>query len=488
MKFVRESTGLVKEFGTFDVFALNFSFLGPAAGIAYPLFISAFLPNSNWILAVIISSLLMLPLTINYYILSTNIPRSAGDYIYVSRALGPRIGIMVGMSLITAFSMGFPVLAMLEVIMVIIPALQLIGYYLNNNSIISLANVIMNSNVYLFALTTVFIIVSFLLSFKGKVYAKSVSYLTILQLIGGIISLIGLFMMKGKSITDITVPQLNGQTFALASVFALSLFAFSNAPSFFAGEVKRKRNIFFIGYILSYAIATLFTLLFVLAIEYGIGKDEYITYTLQGWNLPIYTGSTLSFLALPFLKSPLLFLVIASGLTWYLLYAMINVSASSRLLFSMSFDRVLPAFLSEVRNGIPVNALLLTLLSSTLFNFIEVYLGLSVSFAIDGLWFLTWNYLVVSIASLKLANLDRRLLITAPLSILGLSTVIISTIFYVLTYPTFENVILQGNVPFDIFTVILPPLIGLITYEVSRIERKKEGIELELIYKEIQPE
>jgi hypothetical protein len=50
-----------------------------------------------------------------------------------------------------------------------------------------------------------------------------------------------------------------------------------------------------------------------------------------------------------------------------------------------------------------------------LFEFIEVYLGYSVSFAVDGLWFIIWNYVIVSIASIKFSSVDKRILITSIL-------------------------------------------------------------------------
>ena len=35
--FVRESSGLIREIDAKDSFSMNFSYLGPAAGVAYPL-------------------------------------------------------------------------------------------------------------------------------------------------------------------------------------------------------------------------------------------------------------------------------------------------------------------------------------------------------------------------------------------------------------------------------------------------------------------
>ncbi|MUM64840.1 amino acid permease [Acidianus infernus] len=489
MKFLRESTGLVKEFSAVDAFALNFSFLGPAAGVSYPLFVSAFLPNSSWILSVILGAVLMIPLVLNYYLLNALIPRSAGDYIYVSRAFGPFAGSVLGMSLLMSFMMGFPVLAMLEVIMVIVPGLQAIGYSLGNKALIDFANSILSSSLNLFVTTTLIVLIAFLLSSSERYYARTFRYLTFLQIIGTVIMIYGLLTFHYAGINNNLDPKLNTQTFALSSIFVLSLFAFANAPSFFAGEIKKSRKSFLAGYLLSYATATIFALLLIISLEIGIGKENYVSAVISGWNLPISTSSLLSFGALPFIHYPaIVMFIFVTALSWYLLYAMINVGASSRILFSLSFDRLLPAFLADVKRGIPFNALLFSFLVSMIFNYVEVYLGYSVSFAIDGLWFVIWNYMIVAIASIKFYKLDKRILYTSISSVITLSTVVFITLYYGIVNPTFGGVIFEGNFAFDIVSIFIPPIIGAVTYIISQKVRSKQGIKLSLIYKEIPPE
>ncbi|AEE93173.1 conserved hypothetical protein [Acidianus hospitalis W1] len=487
MKFLRESTGLVKEFSAVDAFALNFSFLGPAAGVSYPLFVSAFLPNSSWILSVILGAVLMIPLVLNYYLLNALIPRSAGDYIYVSRAFGPFAGSILGMSLLMSFMMGFPVLAMLEVIMVIVPGLQAIGYSLGNEALINFANSILSSSLNLFVTTTLIVLIAFLLSSSERYYARTFRYLTFLQIIGTVTMIYGLltFHYSGVSLD----PKLNTQTFALSSIFVLSLFAFANAPSFFAGEIKKNRKSFLAGYLLSYTVATIFVLLLIISLEIGIGKENYVSAVISGWNLPISTSSLLSFGVLPFIHYPAIVMIIfVTALSWYLLYAMINVGASSRILFSLSFDRLLPAFLADVKRGVPFNALLLSFLVSMIFNYVEVYLGYSISFAIDGLWFVIWNYLIVAIASIKFYKLDKRVLYTSISSVIALSAVVFTTLYYGIVNSTFGGVIFEGNFAFDIISIFIPPITGAVTFVISQKVRSKQGIKLSLIYKEIPPE
>ncbi|BDC18676.1 amino acid permease [Acidianus sp. HS-5] len=487
MKFLRDSTGLVKEFGALDAFALNFSFLGPAAGVSYPLFVSAFLPESSWILSVILGAVLMIPLVLNYYLLNSIISRSAGDYVYVSRAFGPFAGSVLGMSLLMSFMMGFPVLAMLEVIMVIVPGLQAIGYSLGDEVLINFANSILSSPVELFATTTLIVLVTFLLSSSERHYARTFRYLTFLQIIGTVIMIYGLLTFRPSEVS--LDPKFSTQTLALSSIFVLSMFAFANAPSFFAGEIKKSRKSFLAGYLLSYVTATIFALLLILSLKIGIGRENYVSAVISGWNLPISTSSLLSFGSLPFIHYPaVVVLIFITALSWYLLYAMINVGASARILFSLSFDRLLPSFLADVKKGVPFNALLFSFLVSMVFNYVEVYLGYSISFAIDGLWFVIWNYLIVAIASIKFYKLDKRILYTSLSSVLALSAVVFITLYYGVINSTFGGVIFEGNFAFDIISIFIPPITGAVTYVISQKVRSKQGIKLSLIYKEIPPE
>jgi len=97
--FVRESSGLIRDIGALDAFSMNFAYLGPAAGVAYPLTFAIALLGSNWLLATVLGAVLMFPVALLYYKLAGLIPRSAGDYIYISRIIGPRVGYIQAISL-----------------------------------------------------------------------------------------------------------------------------------------------------------------------------------------------------------------------------------------------------------------------------------------------------------------------------------------------------------------------------------------------------
>jgi hypothetical protein len=65
--FVRESSGLIRDIGVLDAFSMNFAYLGPAAGVAYPLTFAVALLGSNWLLATVLGAVLIFPVALLYY-------------------------------------------------------------------------------------------------------------------------------------------------------------------------------------------------------------------------------------------------------------------------------------------------------------------------------------------------------------------------------------------------------------------------------------
>src|SRR6202165_3711441 len=93
--FVRKATGLVRQAGAFDVFIYNVNFINIAIGGAFIfLFIPAgAYPGSNIYLAILLTTLAVIPTNLVYGMLASAMPRSGGEYVYVSRTLGPLWGL-----------------------------------------------------------------------------------------------------------------------------------------------------------------------------------------------------------------------------------------------------------------------------------------------------------------------------------------------------------------------------------------------------------
>src|ERR1700726_1963925 len=98
--FLRKATGLVREVSLIDALIMNTLGMNIAVGAVF-LFLQApaFFPQGNMLVAVIIGTLLMaFTLLWVYSTFSAAMPRSGGDYVFVSRVLHPFLGWLLGWS------------------------------------------------------------------------------------------------------------------------------------------------------------------------------------------------------------------------------------------------------------------------------------------------------------------------------------------------------------------------------------------------------
>src|SRR5712691_6353731 len=98
--FLRNATGLLREVSLLDAFIMNTFGMNVAVGAVF-LFLQApaDFPNGNMLLAVVIGTLLMaFTLLWVYSTFSAAMPRSGGDYVFVSRTLHPFFGWLLGWS------------------------------------------------------------------------------------------------------------------------------------------------------------------------------------------------------------------------------------------------------------------------------------------------------------------------------------------------------------------------------------------------------
>ncbi|WP_424535323.1 APC family permease [Sphaerisporangium viridialbum] len=98
--FVRNATGLIREVSFFDAFVMNTFGMNVAVGGVF-LFLQAqtAFSGGNMLLAVVIGTLLMAFTLLRVYAeFSAAMPRSGGDYVFVSRTLHPILGFLLSWS------------------------------------------------------------------------------------------------------------------------------------------------------------------------------------------------------------------------------------------------------------------------------------------------------------------------------------------------------------------------------------------------------
>jgi len=249
---------------------------------------------------------------------------------------------------------------------------------------------------------------------KKTIYAYIVDAIAILQIIVSLILPISSFHFMSENFTL-------SNTLLSALLFDLSMFLFLNAISYIAGEIKNISKNAKIGYFASYLVVT------ILAV------------------LDSYSNLNILFLLMP---------------VWFMSYIFVTSMIQSRLVQNLAFDRIL----SEKFVKITPNALLLIFVANTIANILENLLNFSISFGFDGLLFIFWNFIIVSLAFLKLTN--NKLVFSAVLISLALQ---IALFFYLgIQNTTFYNFVIQGNVIYVILRILVMPLVGTVIYLLRR--------------------
>ncbi len=102
--FVRNATGLVRELNAFDAFNLVFAAVLLPVGITEVMgFTPIFWPHANMLLSFLIATPLVACFGLVYLYFTVLMPRSGGDYVWVSRTLHPFLGFLVNVSLTFVF-------------------------------------------------------------------------------------------------------------------------------------------------------------------------------------------------------------------------------------------------------------------------------------------------------------------------------------------------------------------------------------------------
>ncbi len=91
----RQATGLVREAGLWDVLVYNVNFISIGLMAAFLFSVTIpFYPGVNVYLNQLIAFALVIPLSFVFAMFAAAMPRSGGDYVYVSRTLHPAFGMM----------------------------------------------------------------------------------------------------------------------------------------------------------------------------------------------------------------------------------------------------------------------------------------------------------------------------------------------------------------------------------------------------------
>jgi amino acid transporter len=524
--FTRKATGLVRAGRTSDALFYNLMWSSVALVFAFYWLFFAFYPGANAIVGVLIAAAVGLPGAFLYAMLTHMMPRTGGDYVFNSRSLHPALGfaanfcysvwlaITLGVYTTYLASYGFGAFGR-----------TMAGFgaghgWLSFGDWFSTKwGLFVTGTVVLVLSAAVFALGGLRLFFKIQV-ASFIVYVVGALLIPVIV---GLFQSHSGFLSNFNdYAQHLGANNAASAVqssaakagFAHAgfdftstlkslsvwwfIFGFIYASNYFAGEIRmgKRTNLFAMPGAL--AIAILALLLMIPAYTHMVGYD----FSAQlGLADPTVYGFTAGAPAYPELigigsgsavVGAISVIAFGIGLLIWLPQTMLLVS---RNIFAWSFDGVMPARLTYVdpRSRSPIVAIGLMLVlgigSTAIYAFTTWFSALSILLG------LTIPLLVTAVSGMVLpfrhpalvANspYNKRLLGVPLLTIVGgLSTLGFGGAIAVLLWDENSGVSLSKN-PGKLWLALGVLAAGVVIWYIARAIRQRQGVELDLAYKEL---
>jgi basic amino acid/polyamine antiporter, APA family len=193
--YVRQSSGLIREFRPADVFVFNT--LGYALGLVLmvvPTFIAGLWPEQNVLLVVLIGTILTVSNALMYGYLAGVMPRSGGDYVYLSRVIHPVAGFTANWGFTWSQFLGLGLYAAFAVNFGIAIALATVGSAIGNDTLVDWS-VSVSGDWWVFLLGAgILVVVMLVLSLNTRVIRN-------LFMIGFIPALLGTFVTLGVLFT-----------------------------------------------------------------------------------------------------------------------------------------------------------------------------------------------------------------------------------------------------------------------------------------------
>ncbi|MHB8892271.1 MAG: APC family permease [Candidatus Limnocylindrales bacterium] len=530
--FVRQSTGLVREASALDATIFNAVFSAPVgATLAFGLFwaLSAF-PQADFVVVTLISFLINIPILIMMSLLASSMPRTGGDYVWVSRILSPPVALVSNFGAALSAMIGATFWARYFAVLALGPVLTSLGAMLGIQVLTDWGTAFQTDKIWTFlggfsmiALMTVILIRGTKTTFRWQnafwLIASTGTFVAFVCFaLGGTADFEQHFntlnqAQGGGTMQDVIAaagvaglqPDLGKLDMTLPAIFVVMTFMMWNWWSvYLSGELKsamnrRRQMTIMIGALawdvlfIALGAALLFKVTgFDFVVAANSGTDQYA----------IPGGAFYQVLAALVPQIPALTVLIVGSFLFWSLPAMVgNTFMPIRTVFAWSFDRLLPERFSEVneRTHSPVPAILLVMgivsvmlawsVWSTDFN---TWLALGVLAGVVCIVIVAVAAMVfptrradlyqASPANVKVAGIPV-LYIVAPLAILAMAFLV----WCVLAYPPLA----LGSpdnawwVPTFIGGIVV---FGLAVYFGAKIIRRGQGIDIDLVYRELPPE
>ena len=167
--FARNATGLVREVSGKQQIFFNFLNGFPPQILAISVFVAlAGFPGGNPFVACLLAIPISVCISYTFGLLTAVMPRTGGDYVFVSRTLGPVLGLLSS----SAYLVGGGIVSIAywaegTVTLALAPALSTVGVVANSPTLVRWANTLSTNHNWQFGIGVVFILIGCLICLRG---------------------------------------------------------------------------------------------------------------------------------------------------------------------------------------------------------------------------------------------------------------------------------------------------------------------------------
>jgi amino acid transporter len=540
--FLRNATGLRREVSLLDAFIMNTFGMNIAVGAVF-LFLQApaFFPNGNMLIAVIIGTLLMaFTLLWVYSTFAAAMPRSGGDYVYVSRALHPFFGWLLGWSQgmwLIFFWIGFN--AWFALTFAVPVALTTIGAVTGQSGWIDLSSNLLASFSILGITTQWWVLIigllinigfAVLLILGGQSFWRwqkvfflfaggSIILAFLLLLFGGgqIQSAWNTFAIHNKGLLfNQVIPTAVKNGYTLPGGFSLTdtllmlpwvffVVGYAQGSAQIGGEVKQAaRSQYFAmvgGVLLNGALLALLVIVFTQAVGVNwIGSVGYLFINNPSLlNLPGAIPPSFNFIVSLLSSNIIVPLIIGIGFVfWALMGTPLSELQATRYMLAWAVDRMVPAPIGDVSDRFhsPVKAIVFCTITGTLA--LIALVTVPQASLLGALLAQIAAFILVSIAGIvfpfRLRHVwesagGHRILGIPTVTLAGIGGVIVlGALMLMFIFNSTINSTFGVTARLSLSFMIGVIVVGIIWYVVAYFLNRSQGVDVSLAYREIPPE
>jgi basic amino acid/polyamine antiporter, APA family len=522
--FVRKATGLVRGWSVRDAFiyatfAINLVTLGWLIFTYAP-----FIPNGGLMWSVIVGGAFLIFQAITYASLISVMPRAGGDYVWMSRVLGGGIGFVLAVAgwwFILWYWV--PIYANILNIEVFGPLSAIVGWsggvtFWGSHAGVFVASVITALLASLFialGIRTYGRIQKF--CFYGGVFGLVVMGIILLvtshasfihdfntqaaKLYGTTGNAYAATIKAGtKGYTPTSIGSFGGVLLLIPMLLFFNLW--SNWGATLYGEVRGasdfRKNIYAMGGAL--VGTTIVAVIFFALFSKTFGWTFYMGSSSAYWagTIPIGVFPYPAMLASMVFSSPVLqFVLIAIMSLWFFGWVGSVFLSSTRVVFAASFDRILPERVASVsKNGVPYWALALMLLPSIPLAALYAWSSSFASYTLDATLVIAITFLGTTVSAAILPWRKPEIYNASPIAkykVLGLPIITFSALVFaailiwaLIKWFTDDAYGVNNTDSFILMGGMY--VLAILIYVASQIVRRRQGIDLGMVYGEIPAE